>query len=213
MKHGIAAMGLALVCLASTAARAAETAALDAQELGAAARRVESSAQFEKAAARKSDQRLYLVAAARYGGGLDEPENPGAPEILELVYYKYEGGVTLRATLDARQGTVLEVQALAAYPAPLAREERAEAVRLARDRDPSARALFAASKPEEIEVELLAPVVSDSADARYGHRLALLTLYRKTGGGPGVMLEIDLTRGSVRRLGGDDGARAPQERP
>ena len=196
MKRVIAASILALACLATPAARAAEKTALAAQEVSSAAQRIESSAQFEKVAARQSDPRMYLVTAARY------PASAKKPEIIELVYFKYEGGVTIRATLDAQKNEVLAVQALRAYPAPLAREERDEAVRLARALDPGARALFAGAKPEELEIELLAPVVSDPKDARYGHRLALLTLFRKAGGGPGVMLEVDLTRGSVRPLAG-----------
>lgn len=197
MVRTMKALAVALACLAGAAAGAADaaerTTALGAQELRSIAQRIESSEQFRQAAARGTDDRMFLVNAARH-------ETAGGEQaVVEVLYYKYEGGVTLRATLDAKQGTVLEVQELRAYPAPLAREEHAEALRLAREQNRPARALLAAG---DADVEVAVPVVSNPRDPRYGHRLVFLTLYRKAGGGPAVMLEVDLTARSVRPLGG-----------
>jgi hypothetical protein len=191
----IPAVAVSVALLAGAAAGAAERTAIGAQELSSIAQRIESSEQFKQAAARGSDGRMFLVNAARYEAA------GGGQEVVEVLYYKYEGGVTLRATLDAKRGNVLEVQELKAYPTPLAREEHAEALRLARELNPPAKSLLATA-PGEVDVEVAVPVVSNPNDPRYGHRLVFLTLYRKAGGGPAAMIEVDLTQKSVRPLNG-----------
>src|SRR5947208_12872927 len=70
----------------------ADAADLSPQELKGALGRIQSSAAFRKAAAHKGDTRMYVAATSK---------NPG---IVEVLYFKYEGGVTIRAAMDARSG-------------------------------------------------------------------------------------------------------------
>jgi hypothetical protein len=193
VRHGIVA--IALACMAGVPFCAAGESELSSQELKAAVDHIKGSAAFGKAAARGSDPRMYLVSASKYVGS---PAAGAAQEIVEVLYYKYEGGVTIRAALDARSGEVLELEELKAYPAPLADEEHAEAIRLARERSDAVRRIVAVTRANDLGVYSLSPVVADPQDARYGHRLVLLTFFRKTGHGPSVMVEVDLTQQTVR---------------
>lgn len=186
------ALGIGLGLGAVPALPAAEGKALGAEELRAARQRLEADAAFARAAATRADDRLVLVGATRYRAADDEKE------LVELLYFKYEGGVTVRAALDPRTGRVVEVESLKAFPAPLADEEYAEAVRLAREQNGPVRDLVARQRGPALGVHVVPVVISDPNDPRYGHRIVLVTHYVKAGGGPSILVEVDLTQKILR---------------
>jgi hypothetical protein len=196
-RHWIA--SVALTCVAGVPLCAVEQAELSSQELKAALERIQGSAAFGKAAARRSDPRMYVVSASKY---LGDRTTGATQEIVEVLYFKYEGGVTIRVTLEPRSGKILELEELKAYPAPLADEEHAEAIRLAKEQSEAVRQIAAATRADDLGVHAIPPVVSDPQDGRYGHRLVLLTFFQKTGHEPSVMVEVDLTKKTVRPFAG-----------
>jgi hypothetical protein len=176
-------------------ALAAETLVLDPQELGSAVAHIKAAALFHKAAAGKKDPRLAVASAWKYR----DPEARGkGEEVVEVLFFKYEGGVTIRAAVDAKSGEVLEVEELRAYPTPLASDELAEAVRLAGEQSEAVRKLIAGARPGDIVNRAFAPVISDPKDSRYGHRIAVLTVYHKAERLRAVKVEVDLTVASVK---------------
>jgi hypothetical protein len=61
--------------------------------------------------------------------------------VTEFQYLKRGPGLTLRTTVDVKAGKAVKQDVLENYPTPLAPEERAEAVKLARTGIPRAHAL------------------------------------------------------------------------
>jgi hypothetical protein len=197
LRHWLAA--LALLCLAGGPVRAAERTDLSAQELDAAQQRIKGSASFTRAAARNGDPRMYVVSASKYKGD----KGAGGPEeLVEVLYYKYEGGVTLRAALDGRTGDLLELEELKAYPTPLADEETQEAIRLAKEKSNAVRQVVANAPAGSLGVYAMPTVISLPSDLRYGHRIVLVTFYPKAGSKPTAMVEVDLTQKTVKPFPG-----------
>ena len=193
LRHGMAA--LALLCLAGGPVRAAERTDLSAQELETAPQRIKGSAMFNKASSRKSDPRMYVVSSSKYKG---DKGATGPEEVVEVLYYKYEGGVTLRAALDGRTGDLLELEELKAYPTPLADEEIQEAIRLAKEKSNAVRQVVSSAPEGSLGVYAMPTVISLPSDLRYGHRIVLVTVYPKAGSQPSAMVEVDLTQKTVK---------------
>lgn len=173
----------------------AETLPLSAEEQSAAVEKIKGSLSFSKAAAGKRDPRLYAASAWKYR---DKEATREGQEVIEVLFYKYEGGVTLRASLDTKTGKVFEVEELKAYPCPLAGEERAAALRLAREQSPAVQKLLAALRAAEVGVNAISPVISDPNDPLYGHRVAYLTVYSTAQRSARVRVVVDLTAKSVK---------------
>jgi hypothetical protein len=163
-------------------------------ELQALLARIESSPELRQAAAAKTDSRLYFASAAKY----EIQEDKGAlREIAQVLYFKYEGGVTIRVTWDLQAGKVINLETLEAYPTPLAAEEQAAAIQLAREKNDLIRQRFGTTKAKDIEIEVLNTVISNPEDPRYGHRMVLLTFSHKKGKPTTVTVEVDLTQKTV----------------
>jgi hypothetical protein len=198
MFHGLVPLLLVLaVIVTAGAARAAD---LSPQELRGALAAIQSSTASAKAAAPgRTDPRLYVASATKYR----ERGNGGAArEIVEVLFYRYEDGVTVRVSLDPASGQILETQEHKAFPTPLADEEYQEAVRLAKEGSEAVRTFLAARKAGDVAISAVPPVISDPNDARYGHRIVLLRFAPKTERGPVVVVELDLTRKSVKPFEG-----------
>lgn len=197
LRHWMAA--LALLCLAGGPLCAAERTDLSAQELETAQQRIKGAASFNKAAARSSDPRMYVVSASKYKGdkGASGPE-----ELHEVLYYKYEGGVTIRAALDGKTGELLEIEELKAFPTPLADEEIQEAIRLAKEKSNAVRQIVANAPAGSLGIYTMPTVISLPSDLRYGHRIVLVTFYPKAGSKPSAMVEVDLTQKTVKPFPG-----------
>lgn len=198
MKRRLAVLAstVAMTLIACLASSAVKQVTLEADQLTAFREKIESSEEFRKAVAWKTDSRLVFVGATRYAV---EDAAPERASVVEAVYYKYEGGITIRATTDA-EGKLLKLEELEAYPTPLTPEEQSEAVRLANEKSEEVRAISTGTPQGELVIEVLAPVVADPADPRYGHRLVLLTFYPQSSRARSVMVEVDLTQRTVRVL-------------
>jgi hypothetical protein len=163
-------------------------------EMQAMLTKIENSPEFRQATAAKTDSRLYFASAAKY----ETREDDGAVrETAQVLYYKYEGGVTIRVTWDLKAGAVTNVETLEAYPTPLAEAERSAAILLAKEQNDLIRQRFVNSKAKDVEIEVLNPVISNPEDPRYGHRMVLLTFFHKKGKPATVTVEVDLTRKTV----------------
>jgi len=194
LRPEVLALTVAIAFIACVANSAVKQMTIETSEVKTIRERIESSDEFQRAAARQKDSRLVFVGASKYANTDVAAESAA---IVEAVYYKYEGGITIRATTDS-EGKLLKLEELEAYPTPLTPEEQSEAVRLANEKSEEVRAISTAAQGELV-VEALAPVVADPADPRYGHRLVLLTFYPRSSRARSVLVEVDLTQGSVRR--------------
>lgn len=84
--------------------------------------------------------RRPLVATAGYH--VAAPDQP-AKRFAELTHFEYEGGVTIRSTVDLTTGAVVKIEKLEAYPTPLAEEEHKRAAALAMEKVPAIAELYA----------------------------------------------------------------------
>jgi hypothetical protein len=193
-------IGLAVVLLACVPAKSfgsVERTELKGDELRAVEESLGRMEPFRKATARTEDQRLYRVSSSKYR--ISEDGRP-AQAIAEVVYFRYQGGITIRATVGLETMELLKLEELKAYPTPLADEELAQAVTLAKKESPAFRSLYAGAGEKNIELDHLAPVVSNPEDPRYGHRLVILMVAPRGKPEGVVKVEIDLTRGTVKPL-------------
>jgi hypothetical protein len=97
-------------------------------------------------------------------------------DLVEALHFNYDDGKTIRTLYDLTDKKVIKVDALEAYPTPLANQEIAEAKKLASEKDERAKALLQKYRDNEISVGALAPVIADRANKRFGKRLAILVL-------------------------------------
>lgn len=190
--------GVLLACTVLGPPASAENRELADTELRAVLERIEASEAFQRAAARERDPRLYRVGSWAYES---EPEGGRQRTLAEVLYFKYEGGITIRVQIDLDSLAVQQVEALEAYPTPLSPEEEAQAVSLARENSEAVRSLLARSGEDEVDVEMLNPVISNRDDPRYGHRIVYVTFRRNTGNPESAMVEVDLTAKNARPQG------------
>jgi hypothetical protein len=158
--------------------------------------KVEASPEFKELSQAKKDPRLVVANVVKYT--IDEGKDKSL--MVEVLHFKYEGGVTIRSLYDVRQEKVVKVEPLHAYPTPLAGEEVKEAIRLAKEQSRQVRELYPVSKGPETPgkkdqptVEALAPVISDPERPNYAHRLVLLTFIPRSEKTPSVSVQVDLT--------------------
>lgn len=114
-------------------------------------------------------------------------------------------GVTVKRTVDLATGEAVgEPEVLLGYPAPLTREERQQAVQLARD-EPTVKAVYAAAADaKDVEVAVLFETVSAEGvpGANVGDRVATLQ-FRARGTRPIAAAVVNLTQGTVRPQSAD----------
>ncbi len=193
-------VGLAVVLLACVPTKSfgsVERTDLKVDELHAVEESLGRMEQFRKATARTKDQRLYLVSSSKYR--IIEDGSP-AKEIAEVVYFRYQGGLTIRATVDLKNMELLKLEELKAYPTPLADAELSQAVTLANKESPAVKSLYTRVGEKNIEIDHLVPVVSNPRNPQYSHRLVILMLAPRGKPEDVVKVEVDLTRGIVKPL-------------
>jgi hypothetical protein len=131
-------------------------------------------------------------------------QNSESRHLAEVTHYDYQGGVTLRTTVDLSQPAqpkILGTERLKAYPTRLAPEELAQAVRLAQQL-PEVQNLFASSA-NIVRVTHLAPVMADRDSPSFGHRLVKLFL-RAGDQSPGfTVVDVDLSQQTARLAHGN----------
>lgn len=191
--HAHRAMALAvllLACLPGKAVGSVERTELRDDELRTVIETLQGLELFKKATARTEDQRMFLVSSSKYRV---KEDGKAEKAVAEVVYFRYEGGITIRATLDLGTNELLKLEELKAYPTPLAEEESTEAIRLAKEQSPAVRALYAANGEKDVKIEKLVPVISNPEDPRYGHRLVILMFGPKSRPEGVVKVAVDLT--------------------
>jgi hypothetical protein len=126
---------------------------------------------------------------------------PGAPtesDFVEALHFNYDNGKTIRTIYNLTDKNVVKIDALEAYPTPLASEEIAEARKLADEKDDRARAVLRKYR-DQIAVSALAPVIADRSNKRFGKRLAILVFTPKRNPADGVTVTVNLTDKTVSR--------------
>jgi hypothetical protein len=202
----LAAPAMALLWASPGLSSSTRSMELTGQELQAAEQAIQNAQRPRAAMAVKAEKRVYRTSAVKY----EIQETPGvraaaAPPSYkaEIMYYKYEGGETVRVTLDLPSGMppkVVKTETFKAYPTPLAPEEKQEAQRLAKEKVKQVSDLVAGAAPGDVVTEILSPIVSNPKLPKYNHRLVLLTLQRRSQGARRVQVEVDLTKGTVDLL-------------
>jgi len=133
---------------------------------------------------------------------VEYPAGDGKPAVVAILRYRYDDGATLRTKIDVATKKVLSVEKLTLYPTPLAGEEIAEAIRLARAKSPAVDKIYKEAANDPV-LGYLVPIVSDSKNPKYGHRLVLLSVSPKAPADPEalpprrVTVRVDLTNESV----------------
>jgi hypothetical protein len=134
----------------------------------------------------------------------------GGPARADVYHYRPNPkrgspGVTVKRTVDLATGEAVgEPEVLLGYPAPITREEREQAIKLARD-EPTVKAIYAAAPDEkDVEVAVLFETVSAEGvpGANVGDRVATL-LYRTKGARPVAAAVVNLTQQTVRPQSAD----------
>lgn len=126
---------------------------------------------------------------------------PGAAtesELVEALHFNYDNGKTIRTIYNLTDKKVVKIDALEAYPTPLANEEVAEARNLAAEKDDRTRAVLRKYR-DQMTVSALAPVIADRANKRFGKRLAILVFTAKRNPADGVTVTVNLTDKTVSR--------------
>lgn len=179
---------------AVTAAAEPEPLVLSAEERAGIVRRVEHCGTFRTAAIGRTDPRRYLTHFWAYElkAGKEAPRR-----LAEVTHFKYEGGETIRTTVDLGTREVVKVEVLKAYPTPLAPDELTAAVSLAKEKSPAVRAFYE-KHPNDVQVQALAPVVADAKSPRFGHRIALLTFRTKKDARDSLLIDVDLTNRTIQ---------------
>jgi hypothetical protein len=116
---------------------------------------------------------------------VDQPVARGAKPAVDaaravVTRYDYATGITTRTTVDLGTGRALDIRKDVNYPTPLADEELAQAIALARQKVSDFDSAMKVAKPDELSVSHLAPVDNDPSSATYGHRLVYLWVDRPT---------------------------------
>jgi hypothetical protein len=122
-------------------------------------------------------------------------------EIIESLHYRYDDGKTLRVRMSAKSRALVgKVEVEEAYPTPLAPEETARALALAREKSPPIEELFRTKGEAALIVSFLAPVISDPKHPLYGQRLAIIQVIPKKEPEKGANITINLTKETVANL-------------
>ena len=114
-------------------------------------------------------------------------------EFAEALHFDYDSGRTIRTLFNLTEGKAVKVEALEAYPTPLADEEFNQAITLATEKDERVSALRKKHQEADLEIQALAPVISDKKNKRFGKRLAILTFMPKTKLEESVSVTVNLT--------------------
>lgn len=186
---------LAALASASAMAQGASRGLSQAQELRAL--EIEASSRGSARIAREDQEQGLSGLASTRAGKADksvrplvvpiepadaEPAGEGAARSIKaqasqravVMRYDYATGVTTRTTVDLATGEALHVRQDVNYPTPLAREEFAEAVTLARRAVPEFDSVMKSARPQALRIGHLAPINTNPSSPRYGHRLVVL---------------------------------------
>jgi hypothetical protein len=109
-------------------------------------------------------------------------------------------GVTVRRVVDLTTGEAVgEPEVLFNHATPLSREERDEAIRLAREKSPAVRDLYAGADEKDIEATPLVQVITATGqpEGSVGDRVVTLQ-FRKRSTNQRVNLVVNLTKQTVR---------------
>ncbi|HEY8750158.1 MAG TPA: hypothetical protein VIM11_19395 [Tepidisphaeraceae bacterium] len=155
---------------------------------------IENSSQFADIVKDKS--RLITSTVVHYHETL--PGTRSESEIAESLHFDYATGKTIDTVYNVTQKQIVKVEAKEAYPTPLADEEVSKAKSLAAEKDDHVKALLQKYPGrEQLNVQAIAPVISDRSDKRFGKRLAILMFVPKAKLGDAVSVTVNLTDGTV----------------
>jgi len=150
---------------------------------------MQKSPEFAREATGK---KLVLCSVVRYAA---DPAAGLPQDIVEAVHYRYDDGVTLRTVCTPADRKVVEVEALTAYPTPLAPEEIEAARALAREKDAVLQKILA--EGGTLAVETVALVMAERSNKLFGKRLAVVIARPKTGAP--VWVTVNLTDRTIVR--------------
>jgi hypothetical protein len=133
------------------------------------------------------------------------PDQP-APTRVDVFYYRPnptlgKPGITIKHTVDLSTGQqVGETEVLVNHHTPISREELAEAVKVAREKYPAVRDLYANRDPSTVRWEYLQLMISKKSEAyEPGDRVVRLVFTTTTPDAPApVAVMVDLTKGTVK---------------
>lgn len=147
------------------------------------------SRRFSEAIRQKSKQPLLLIQVRTFS---DSQKGGKKPHFAETVHFKYEGGITVRSTVDLQKKKVIKVERLEAYPTPLIKKEEERAIRLARAQIPVVEGLYG-NKKNKVRAQVLVPIVSDRKHRLFGHRLVRITFRPQRFSSNSLTVRVDLT--------------------
>lgn len=128
----------------------------------------------------------------------EKPEEAATEsEFVEVLYFNYDDGNTIRAVYNLTEKKIVMIEAMEAYPTPLASEEIAQAKKLAEETNEKVKVLMRKYKNNQVAVQALAPVIADKSDKRYGKRLAILIFTPKEKLVDSVSVTVNLTDKTV----------------
>jgi hypothetical protein len=179
---------LGLTMVGPSEMTAASPVLLTGKERGPVLKELAKSPAFAKATKGKKVVASTVVQYASTPAGAKEPQ-----QMIEALHFRYDDGKTLRTTYNMSTKKVTKLEALEAYPTPLAAEEVAEAKKLAQKQDKKVNDLMMKYKGPELRVQALAPVISEKKHKLFGKRLARLVLTPKKQLKDSVSVTVNLT--------------------
>jgi hypothetical protein len=132
--------------------------------------------------------------------------NQPTPQRLDVYYYRPnpeqgKPGVTVKYTVDLTTGKqVGDTEVLLNHHSPLSREELADAVKLAREKSPDVRQLYAGREDTEVRWEYLQLMISRKTETSApGDRVVRIVFSSTVADAPApVPVLVDLTKGTVK---------------
>lgn len=127
------------------------------------------------------------------------------PEKADVYWYrpnpvKGKPGITVKRTVDLTTGQpVGDPEVLVNHAPPLAREERVDALRLAREKSPAVQALMEGVAPGDVAVTALFDQVTAKGvpDGEPGDRVVMLQ-FRRKGQAKVINVSVNVTRETIR---------------
>jgi hypothetical protein len=156
----------------------------------------------------RGTQFLMVVALCLIGlsfvAGDDKPKKSDPAKVVEVLFYNYEDGKTVRITYDPIKNAVVKSEALDAHPCPLSLAESLEAKKIA-DTDVDA-AKFLKKHPKAT-AHYHAQVAADKKNSLYGRRIVVVSYWSSPPSDPDekahecLQIHVDL---SGKKLVGDE---------
>ena len=179
---------LALTILGAGEMTAASPILLKGVEREALLKEIAKSPAFVKATKGKKVVASTVLQYAVIPAGSKEPQ-----QIIEALHFRYDDGKTLRTTYNMSAKKLTKLEALEAFPTPLAPEEITDAKKLAQKQSKKVSDLMTKYPGPELGVQALAPVISEKKHALFGKRLARLVLTPKKNLKSTVSVTVNLT--------------------